>query len=76
MLYLSPLFFLLSQTYLYANSIDTMLPIWKILFPILFFAFLFIIIYFIQRRYNKRLKEQVQLNIEELRKKDEILLQQ
>ena len=73
---LSPLFFLLSQTYLYANSIDTMLPIWKILFPILFFAILFIIIYFIQRRYNKRLKEQVQLNIEELRKKDEILLQQ
>jgi C4-dicarboxylate-specific signal transduction histidine kinase len=72
----SLLLFLLSQTHLYASSTDAMQAIWKILFPILLLGILLIISHFVLRRYNKRLKEQVKLNIEELRRKDELLLQQ
>jgi C4-dicarboxylate-specific signal transduction histidine kinase len=72
----SLLLFLLSQTHLYVSSTDAMQAIWKILFPILLLGILLIISHFVLRRYNKRLKEQVKLNIEELRRKDELLLQQ
>jgi len=73
---LSLLLFLLSQTTLHANNADDMQAVWKILLPILLLGILLIISHFVLRRYNKRLKEQVQLNIEEIRKKDELLLQQ
>ncbi len=49
---------------------------WKILTPFLLLALLLLISHYVLRQYNKRLKEQVRLNIEELRKKDELLLQQ
>jgi len=68
--------FLLSQTNLYASDADAMQAVWKILLPIFLLGILLIISHFVLRRYNKRLKEQVKLNIEELRKKDELLLQQ
>ena len=50
--------------------------LWKIVLPILLLLLLLLISHYVLRQYNKRLKEQVQLNIEELRKKDELLLQQ
>lgn len=70
------LLFLLSQTTLYAGNADAMQAIWKILFPIFLLGTLLIISHIVLQRYNKRLKEQVKLNIEELRRKDELLLQQ
>lgn len=73
---LSMLLFLLSQTCLYAGNTDVMQAIWKILLPIFLLGILLIISHIVLRRYNKRLKEQVKLNIEELRRKDELLLQQ
>ncbi len=48
---------------------------WKILFPILLLGILLLISHYVLRQYNKKLKKQVQQNIEELRKKDETLLQ-
>jgi C4-dicarboxylate-specific signal transduction histidine kinase len=48
----------------------------KILTPFLLLGLLLLISHYVLRQYNKRLKEQVERNIEELRKKDELLLQQ
>jgi len=47
----------------------------KIILPVLLLAGLLIISHFIQRQYSKRLKKQVNLNIEALREKDEVLIQ-
>lgn len=47
----------------------------KIVTPILLLIILLIISHYILRQYNKRLKNQVSLNIEALREQDEILLQ-
>jgi len=70
------LLFLLLQTTLYSGNGDAIQAVWKILFPVFLLSILLIISHFVLRRYNKRLKEQVRLNIEELRQKDELLLQQ
>jgi signal transduction histidine kinase len=48
---------------------------WKIISPILLLGILLIISHYVLRQYNKKLKKQVHLNIEELREKDEMLLQ-
>ena len=55
------------------QTIETVI---KIFTPFLLLALLLLISYYVQRQYNKRLKEQVNLAIEELRRKDELLLQQ
>ncbi len=47
----------------------------KIILPVLLLFGLLIISHFIQRQYSKRLKKQVNLNIEALREKDEVLIQ-
>ena len=49
--------------------------VWKIFSPILLLAILLIISHYVLRQYNKKLKKQVEHNIEELRQKDEVLLQ-
>ncbi len=48
---------------------------WKITSPLLLLAILLIISHYVLNQYNKRLKRQVDKSIDELREKDEILLQ-
>ena len=48
---------------------------WKIFSPILLLGILLLISHYALGRYNRKLKTQVNLNIEELREKDEILIQ-
>ncbi len=48
---------------------------WYILTPFLLLALILLVSYYILRQYNIRLKEEVNYKVEELRKKDEILLQ-
>ncbi|HIP18110.1 MAG TPA: HAMP domain-containing histidine kinase [Sulfurovum sp.] len=73
---LPALLFIFLQTQLYANHTDTMQAVWKIVFPILLLLLLLLISHYVMRQYNRRLKEEVKRNIEELRNKDELLLQQ
>ena len=54
---------------------SSMQAFWKIISPILLLGILLIISHYVLRQYNKRLKKQVNLNIEALREKDEMLLQ-
>jgi len=49
---------------------------WKILAPFLLLGLLLLISHYALQQYNKRLKQQVERNIEALREKDELLLQQ
>jgi signal transduction histidine kinase len=48
---------------------------WYILIPIILLALFLLIRQYILRRYNKRLKNEVSFKVEELRQKDELLLQ-
>jgi len=48
---------------------------WRIISPVLLLGILLLISHYVLRQYNKRLKQQVQFNIEALREKDEMLLQ-
>jgi signal transduction histidine kinase len=54
---------------------DDVKALWKIFSPILLLGILLLISHYVQRQYNKKLKKQVILNIEELRAKDEVLIQ-
>ena len=56
------------------NDNNSIQAFWKILTPFLLLGLLLLISHYVLRQYNKRLKEQVERNIEELRKKDELLL--
>ncbi|HIQ46299.1 MAG TPA: HAMP domain-containing histidine kinase [Sulfurovum sp.] len=52
------------------------LQFWKILFPFLLVAILLLLSHYAMRQYNKRLKQLVEEKINELEKKDELLIQQ
>jgi len=62
-------------SYKFQQSNSAAKTAWKILSPILLLGILLLISHYVLRQYNKKLKKQVQQNIEELREKDEILLQ-
>lgn len=49
--------------------------IWKIFSPILLLGILLLISHYVLGKYNKKLKKQVQINVEELRERDEMLIQ-
>ena len=57
------------------KNINKIKTIWKIFSPILLLGILLIISHYVLRKYNKKLKNQVQLNMEELKERDELLLQ-
>jgi len=58
----------------YDHGFDYVL-FWKILTPFLLLALILLISHYILRKYNKELQHEVTLKVEELRHKDEILLQ-
>lgn len=60
----------------FEKSDPNILTFWKILSPVLLLALLLLISQYAMRQYNKRLKLRVQENIEELHRKDELLVQQ
>ena len=60
----------------FEKSDPNILTFWKILLPVLLIALLLLMSQYAMRRYNNRLKERVKENIEELHKKDELLVQQ
>ena len=57
------------------KNINRSKTIWKIFSPILLLGILLLISHYVLGKYNKKLKNQVQLNMEELKEKDELLLQ-
>ena len=57
------------------KNTDKAKTIWKIFSPILLLGVLLIISHYVLGKYNKKLKNQVKLNIEELKHRDELLLQ-
>lgn len=60
----------------FEKSDSNILTFWKILLPFLLIALLLIMSQYAMRQYNKRLKDRVKDNIEELHHKDELLVQQ
>ncbi len=57
------------------ENINRAKTIWKIFSPILLLGILLLISHYVLRKYNKKLKNQVQLNMEEIKERDELLLQ-
>lgn len=60
----------------FEKSDTNVLTFWKILLPFLLIALLLILSQYAMRQYNNRLKNRVKDNLEELHKKDELLVQQ
>ena len=60
----------------FEKSDTNILSFWKILLPFLVLALLLLISQYAMRRYNQRLKVQVKQKMEELDKKDKLLVQQ